>query len=65
MDSAFRNLGLGKSSWNWTVLKAWSPIDEQMYYFIDKCLPFGSSISCTLFQLVSDAVACIVKYQIL
>ena len=63
VDSAFRNLGLSRNSWNWTVLKALSPIDNCIYYFVDKCLPFGSSISCALFQKVSDALAFLVKHR--
>ena len=34
-----------------------------MYYFVDKCLPFGSSISCGLFQEFSDAFAYLVEYM--
>ena len=61
VDSAFRNLELNWASWNSTVLKATSPLDGQVYYFVDKCLPFGSSISCALFQEVSDAIAFLTK----
>ena len=32
-------------------------------YFVDKCLPFGSSISCAIFQAISDAIAWIVQYR--
>ena len=61
MKSAFRNLGLNRSSWNWMVMKVVSPLDGITYYFVDKCLPFGASISCALFQSFSDAVSHIVK----
>ena len=61
VDSTFRNLGLSPQSWPWTILKATSPIDGQVYYFVDKCLPFGSSKSCALFQLISDGIAHIVR----
>ena len=44
-------------------MMAWSPADGQIYYFVDKCLPFGSSISCALFQRFSDAVAHVVSYR--
>ena len=44
-------------------MKAQSPIDQQWYYFIDKCLPFGSSISCALFQEFSNAVVHIVRFK--
>ena len=63
VESAFRVLGLDIESWPWTVLKARSPIDQKIYFFVDKCLPFGSSISCTLFQKVSDAVAYLVRFK--
>ena len=35
-----------------------------MVLFVDKCLPFGSSISCALFQMVSDGIAHIVQVKI-
>ena len=38
--------------------------DGQVYYFIDKCLPFGSSISCSHFQHFSDSLAHIWCYRI-
>ena len=60
--SAFRVLGLNPQSWKWLVLKAISHFDGKVYYFIDKCLPFGSSISCALFQKVSDALAWLVEF---
>ena len=63
VDIAFRNLGLAPASWPWTVLKAKSPLDGRYYFFVDKCLPFGSSISCALFQVVSDAVVFLVKHR--
>ena len=62
-ESTFHILGLNPSSWQWLILKARSPLDGQVYYFVDKCLPFGSSISCALFQEVSDALAFLVKFQ--
>ena len=62
ISAAFRNLGIKPEHWQLLVMKAQSPIDGQWYYFIDKCLPSGSSISCSHFQAVSDAVAYIVRY---
>ena len=41
-------------------MKACHPETGEWFYFIDKCLPFGSSISCTIFQDISDAIAFIV-----
>ena len=63
MTSAFRNLGILRSHWRYLLMKAESPIDGKIYYFVDKCLPFGSSISCAHFQKVSNAIAHLVKHR--
>ena len=39
------------------LMKAKNPKDGRIYYFVDKCLPFGSSISCAIFQDFSNAIA--------
>ena len=62
-SSAFRHLGIKKDNWKYLIMKACSPLDQQWYYFIDKCLPLGASISCAHFQSFSDAVAHLVKNQ--
>ena len=54
--SAFRILCLHPKFWKYLVLKAQSPLDQKIYYFVDKCMPFGASISCAAFQKVSDAI---------
>ena len=56
MKSAFRNLGIRKQDWKFLIMKAVSPIDGKTYYFVDKCLPFGASISCSHFQRFSNAI---------
>ena len=63
MKSAFRNLGIKPEHWKYLVMKAKSPIDGKTYYFVDKCLPFGASISCTHFQRFSNAIRHIVQYR--
>ena len=63
MKSAFRNLGIRKADWKFLVMKAVSPIDMKTYYFVDKCLPFGASISCSHFQRFSNAVRHIVQWR--
>ena len=35
------------------LIKAKSPLDGKFYYFVDKSLPFGASISCSHFQRVN------------
>ena len=57
MASAFRHFPMSKKSWRYLVMKARSPIDHKWYFFIDKCMPFGSSISCAHFQALSNAIA--------
>ena len=44
-------------------MKAVSPLDGRTYYFVDKCLPFGASISCSHFQRFSNAVKHIVVWK--
>ena len=63
MSSAFRNLGISPKYWRYLVMKAVSPRDSKTYYFFDKCLPFGSSISCALFQEFSNCIAHIVRFR--
>ena len=56
LKSAFRILGLSPDCWKWLVMKAKDPITQEWWFFVNKCLLFGSSISCTLFQKFSDAL---------
>ena len=61
MRAAFRNLCVKLAQWRLLVMKCESPIDGKVYFFVDKCLPFGAAISCALFQRFSDAIAHIVR----
>ena len=63
MSSAFRNLGMSPNDYCFLIMKAESPLDGKTYYFVDKCLPFGASISCSHFQRVSNAVAYLVRHR--
>ena len=56
VQSAFRLVPLKRGSWQWLVMKAHDPKTGQMRYFVDKCLPFGASISCAVFQRFSNAL---------
>ena len=62
-SQAFRNLGIKKKHWKFLIMKARNPEDaeKKWKYFVDKCLPFGASISCAIFQAFSDAIAFIMK----
>ena len=40
------------------------PLMGKQYYFIDKCMPFGSSISCAQFQAFSNALKHIIEWKV-
>ena len=63
MTSAFRHLGMSVEDFCLLVMMAINPKTGEKCYFVDKCLPFGASISCSHFQKFSDAVAHIVKVK--
>ena len=62
--SAFRNLGIRNLDWPVLLIMTKSPIDHKVYFFVEKCLPFGASISCSHFQRFSDVVAHILKSRV-
>ena len=64
LKSAFRILGLSLEDYWLLVMMAVHPITGEKFYFVDKCLPFGHSISCSLFQAFSDALAHMANYLI-
>ena len=63
MSAAFRNIGMAKKDWSLMVMKAKNPVNGSIYYFVDKCMPFGSSISCAIFQRFLNAVAHLVRFR--
>ena len=63
MSSAFRHFGIAKKFWKFLIMMAPHPITGKKYYFIDKCMPFGASISCSHFQRFSNAIAYIIKMK--
>ena len=64
LKSAFRLLGLAARCWQWLVMKAEDPETGQWRFFVDKCLPFGASISCALFQRFSDALCHVIAWKV-
>ena len=42
--------------WKWLVMAAQDPETGEENFFIDKCLPFGASISCSHFQRFSNVL---------
>ena len=64
LKSAFCILGLSRDSWKWLIMKAEDPTTGDWMYFVDKCLPFRSSISFALFQRFSDALCHLIQYRL-
>ena len=63
LSSAFRVLPCKRKCFCLLVLKAEDPTDGKFKYFIDKCLPFGASISCALYQKFSDALKHLLEHR--
>ena len=63
LKNAFRVLPLLPGCWKWTVLCARHPLTNALCYFINKNLPFGSSISCSHFQCLSNGLDHLVRHR--
>ena len=47
----------------WLVLMAEDPKDGKMKFFIDKCLPFRASISCSHYQRFSNSLKHLIQFK--
>ena len=63
VTSAFRLVPLRASCLWLLVMKAEHPETGEVWYFVDKCLPFGASISCAIFQDFSDTLKHVVEMK--
>ena len=63
MKSAFRNLPVRKEDWMLLVMMARHPKTNEKLFFMDKCVPFGHSISCCHFQRFFNAVEWILRHR--
>ena len=63
LSMAFRVLPMKISCFCWLVLMAEDPADGKMKYFVDKCLPFGASISCLHYQRFSNSLRHIMEFK--
>ena len=63
LSMAFRVLPLKKGCFQWLILKAIDPRDGKVKYFVEKCLPFRASISCSHYQRFSNALKHILKFR--
>ena len=64
VQSAFRILPLKIKCIKWLVMKAVNPLSGELCYFVEKCLLFGSSISCSHFQRFSNALKHIYQWRV-
>ena len=63
--SAFRLVPTKPLQCHLLVMRVQHPVTKVWYYFIDKCLPFGSSRSCKIFQDFSDALRFLAEYRMI
>ena len=62
LTSAFGILPLKVRCFKWLVMKAEDPTTRKTYYFVNKFLLFGASISCSHFQCFSNALKHLVQF---
>lgn len=55
--NAFRVIPFHPSAFQWLIMKAQHPVTGKEYFFGEKCLSFGSSISCSHYQRFSNSLA--------
>ena len=62
LKSAFRNLPILVSQQKFLIMKCKHPKTKKLQFFVEKCLPFGASISCKRFQDFSDCLHHILEF---
>ena len=63
LRSAFKILPILPSQRCFLIYKAKHPVSGRTYWFVEKTLPFGASVSCKRFQLFSESLKHIVEHQ--
>ena len=63
MSMVFRHVSMKTCDFKYLILKAEHLLSGKTFFFVDKCLPFGSSISCSIFQSISDSKAHLVSFR--
>ena len=61
LKSAFRVLPISQKSYPWVIMQCQDPSNGQIRFFIEKSLPFGSSISCSHFQRFSNCLKFLIE----
>ena len=64
LKSAFRMIPLAQKFWSILLLKARNPRSHKWFFFVDKCLPFGVAISCSIFQRFSNVLLHFLKSKV-
>ena len=64
LSSALRVLPLKVRCFCWLVFKAKDPKEQMVKYFVEKCLPFGASISCSHYQRFSNSLKFILEFRL-
>ena len=62
LESAFRLVPIKPGQRCWLVMMTRNPENNELAFFVDKCLPFRASISCARFQLYSDSLRHIIEH---
>ena len=62
LTSAFRLAPLKKTCFKWLLMAVRDPRTNKKQYFVEKNLPFGHSISCSVFQRFSRALKHILEF---
>ena len=63
LKSAFRLVPIKPGQRCWLLMMAKNPDNGKVAFFVDKCLPFGGSISRSTFTIFSDSLRCIIEHQ--
>ena len=63
LTSTFRVLPMKIKCFCWLVFKGRDPLDGKIKYFVDKCLPFGASISCSHYHRFSNSLKFIMEFR--
>ena len=63
VQSAFRILPILPKQRCWLLMMAKNPNDGATEYFVEKNLPFGASVSCAQFTILSEALKHIIEFN--
>ena len=63
LHSAFKILPILPTQRPFLMYKVWHPISGRTYWFVEKTLPFGASVSCAKFTLFSESLRHIVEHE--